>query len=83
MILRLRADGAVAQALEVFFDPATEAAVRNVWDHLQKAGVPSLASRTHRRHRPHVSLTMAELIKTHELDEARKGLAATHLDVTL
>ena len=83
MIRRLTADEAVAQALELFFDPATEAAIKDVWAQLEAAGVPSLASRTHRRHRPHISLTVAELIKTHDLDETHERLAATHLDVTL
>jgi 2'-5' RNA ligase len=75
--------GAVAQALELFFDPATEVGIKDVWAQLEAAGVPSLATRTHRRHRPHISLTVAELIKTHDLDETRQRLAATHLDVTL
>lgn len=73
----------MAQALELFFDPATEAAIKDVWEQLEAAGLPSLASRTHRRHRPHISLTVAELIKTHDLDETQERLAATHLDVTL
>jgi 2'-5' RNA ligase len=73
----------VAQALELFFDPATEAAIRDVWAQLEVAGVPTLASRSHRRHRPHISLAVADLIKTHDLDEAQERLANTHLDVTL
>jgi 2'-5' RNA ligase len=73
----------VAQALELFFDPAAEAVIKDVWGQLEAAGVSSLASRTHRRHRPHISLTVAELIKTHDLDGTRERLAATHLDVTL
>ena len=73
----------MAHAVEVFFDAASEAAVRAVWAGLEAAGVPSLASRTHRRHQPHISLSVAERIKTEQLQDARKRLAATHLDVRL
>jgi 2'-5' RNA ligase len=73
----------MAHAVEVFFDPTTEAAITAVWARLEAAGVPSLATRTHRRHRPHISLSVAERIKTGQLEDARKRLAATHLDVTL
>jgi 2'-5' RNA ligase len=45
--------------------------------------VPSLASRTHRRHRPHISLAVAEGIKPGQLQDASDRLAASHLDVTL
>jgi 2'-5' RNA ligase len=73
----------MAHAVEVFFDSTTEAAIKAVWARLEAAGVPSLASRTHRRHRPHISLSVAERIKTGQLQDARERLAATHLDVTL
>jgi 2'-5' RNA ligase len=73
----------MAHALELFFDPTTEAAIKDVWARLEGAGVPSLASRTHRRHRPHVSLSVAERIERHQLQGARECLSATHLDVTL
>jgi 2'-5' RNA ligase len=73
----------MAQALELLFDPSTEAAIKDLWARLETAGVPSLASRTHRRHRPHISLSVAEQIKTDQLQGACERLAATHLDVTL
>jgi hypothetical protein len=41
----------MAHALEVLFDRTTEAAIKDLWAQLEMAGVPSLASRTHRRHR--------------------------------
>ena len=47
-----RRRGAMGHALELFFDPTTEAAIRDVWARLETAGLPSLASRTHRRGRP-------------------------------
>ena len=75
--------GTMVHAVEVFFDSTTEAAIKAVWARLEAAGVPSLATRTHRRHRPHISLSVAERIKTGQLQDARERLAATHLDVTL
>jgi hypothetical protein len=65
----------MAHAVEVFFDATTEATIRAVWARLEAAGVPSLATRTHRRHRPHISLSVAERIETEQLEDV--------LDVTL
>jgi 2'-5' RNA ligase len=73
----------MGHAVELLFDPTTEAAIKGVWARLETAGVPSLASRTHRRHRPHISLSVAERIDTAQLQRARDCLTATHLDVTL
>jgi 2'-5' RNA ligase len=73
----------MAHAVELLFDPTTEAAVKGLWARLETAGVPSLASRTHRRHRPHISLSVAERIDAGQLQGARDFLASTHLDVTL
>jgi 2'-5' RNA ligase len=75
--------GAMGHAVELLFDPTTEAAIKDLWARLETAGLPSLASRTHRRHRPHISLAVAERIDTGQLLDARDCLAATHLDVTL
>jgi 2'-5' RNA ligase len=44
----------------MYFDGEADAAVRRLWQRLADAGLPSLATRTHRRHRPHVSLAVAE-----------------------
>jgi 2'-5' RNA ligase len=75
--------GAMGHAVELLFEPAAEAEIKDVWARLEAAGVPSLASRTHRRHRPHISLTVAERIDTDQLQGASDSLSATHLDVTL
>jgi 2'-5' RNA ligase len=48
----------MAQALEFFFDGEADTAVRSIWQRLERAGVPSLASRSHRRHRPHVTFAL-------------------------
>jgi 2'-5' RNA ligase len=73
----------MAQALVLLFDPSSEAVIRDVWAQLELAGVPSLAGRTHRRHRPHISLSVAERIEIGQLEGGRERLAATYLDVTL
>ena len=44
----------------MYFDGQADAAVRLLWQRLADAGLPSLATWTHRRHRPHVSLAVAE-----------------------
>lgn len=49
----------MAQALEFFFDSEAEAAVRGLWRRLADTDVPSLATRTHGRHRPHVTFALA------------------------
>jgi 2'-5' RNA ligase len=52
----------MAQALEFFFDEESDVAVRQLWHRLEESGVPSLATRTHRRHRPHVTFALADVI---------------------
>jgi 2'-5' RNA ligase len=73
----------MAHAVELLFDPISEKTVRDLWAHLERVGLPSLATRTHRRHRPHVSLSVAEQIRPGRLQHAQECLAARHLDVTL
>lgn len=48
----------MAQALECYFDADADDAVRALWQRLEQAGVPSLATATHRRHRPHVTVAI-------------------------
>ena len=62
----------MADALECYFDDEADAAVRALWQRLEQAGVPSMASRTHRGHRPHLSFAVAGAIPA----AARKSLAA-------
>jgi 2'-5' RNA ligase len=66
----------MAHALECYFDDDADAAVRALWQRLEQAGVPSLASRTHRAHRPHLSFAVAGAIPP----GVRRSLAA---DLTL
>jgi 2'-5' RNA ligase len=64
----------MAQALELYFDGETDAAVRGLWRGLDDAGVPSLATRTHGRHRPHVTFAVAGVIPQKTRDALREDL---------
>jgi 2'-5' RNA ligase len=66
----------MADALEMYFDDQADAAVRRLWQLLADAGMPSLATRTHRRHRPHVSLAVAESLTAADLAPLRSVLIA-------
>ncbi|MET7332804.1 2'-5' RNA ligase family protein [Nonomuraea sp. NPDC005650] len=64
----------MAQAVEMFFDDQADQKVRRLWEILADHGLPSLATLTHRRHRPHVSLTVAETLNEADLDDLRSAL---------
>jgi 2'-5' RNA ligase len=59
----------------MFFDDDADAAVRALWRRLHGAGVPSLAVRSHRRHRPHISLAVAGAVPQRTRDALRAELA--------
>jgi 2'-5' RNA ligase len=61
----------MVHSVEMVFDPDTEAAVRDIWDGLREAGIPSQAPAS----RPHATLTVAERIDP-EVDELLRPLAA-------
>ncbi|MGV0802617.1 2'-5' RNA ligase family protein, partial [Mycolicibacterium elephantis] len=46
----------MVHSVELVFDPATEAVIRDIWDALRDAGIPSQAPAS----RPHATLTVAE-----------------------
>jgi hypothetical protein len=50
------------QAIQFSFDATADSTVRDLWRTLSDAGVPSLATRTHGRHRPHVAFAAAKAI---------------------
>ncbi|MDY6998821.1 MAG: 2'-5' RNA ligase family protein [Actinomycetota bacterium] len=50
----------MVHSVELLFDPAAEAAVRDLWTALADAGIRSLAGHTSPSNRPHVTLTVAE-----------------------
>jgi 2'-5' RNA ligase len=64
----------MAQALEFLFDPDSDSAVRSLWARLEQVGVPSLATRTHRKHRPHVTFALAGTIPPATRDALRADL---------
>ncbi len=69
----------MAHAVEAFFDEEADAVVRGLWQRLDAAGVPSLAARSHRQHRPHVTLAVAGTIAPRARDELRADLARLSL----
>lgn len=74
----------MAYALEMLFDPHAEAAVRAMWASLEARGVRSMATVGHCRHRPHVSLLVAEHITPAQARAALEPLAeATDLVLCL
>ncbi|HET9139668.1 2'-5' RNA ligase family protein [Actinophytocola sp.] len=64
----------MAQALEFWFDDDADRAVRELWSKLERAGVPSLATRTHGRHRPHVTFAIAGAIPAATREALRADL---------
>lgn len=48
----------MVHSVELVFDPGTEAVIRDIWDALRDAGIPSQAPAS----RPHATLTVAERI---------------------
>lgn len=69
----------MAQALDLFFDAEADAAVRELWRRLDNAGIPSVATRTHQRHRPHVTLAMGASIPSAARKALRSELGALSL----
>jgi hypothetical protein len=61
-------------ALELYFDPPAERRVRALWDALEAAGVPSLRDHTHGKHRPHLSLAVAEALDAATVRHALDGM---------
>jgi hypothetical protein len=64
----------MTQALELFLDDDADHAIRGLWQRLEQAGIPSLATRTHGQHRPHVSFAVAAAFPAATRDLLRKDL---------
>ena len=60
----------MVHSVELVFDPDTETAIRQIWDELRDAGIPSQAPAS----RPHATLTVAERIDV-DVDELLSSLA--------
>src|SRR5690606_27988808 len=66
----------VVAALECYFDSRASRRVRALWDALESAGVPSLRDLTHGRHRPHLSLAVADRLDPVAVVDALAGMPA-------
>jgi 2'-5' RNA ligase len=59
----------VALAVCLLFDAPSDLRMRELWSRLEDAGVPTLATHTHRRHHPHLSYAVLrewDLGRVHE-----------------
>lgn len=65
--------GAMALAVCLLFDPPTERTLRRLWQRLEDDGVPTLATHTHGRHVPHLSLAV---LRSWDLDAVRAAVEA-------
>ncbi|BBY15591.1 2'-5' RNA ligase family protein [Mycolicibacterium litorale] len=70
----------MVHSVELLFDPATDAAVRGIWDDLSAAGVRSQAANRSPSNRPHVTLTVAERMADGVNDALRPLLAMLPFD---
>jgi 2'-5' RNA ligase len=52
----------VAEGVILLLDEHAERAVLHLWRTLEDAGIPSLATHSHRRHQPHVTLVVADRV---------------------
>lgn len=63
----------MALAVCLLFDPRSERVVRGLWARVEELGVTTLASHTHGRHHPHLSLAV---LRSWDLDRVRSALEA-------
>lgn len=61
-------------AICLLIDDPADAAVRELWRRLEEAGVPSLASHTHGRHLPHLTLAALRTFDVTDVQRALSGL---------
>jgi len=52
----------VAEGVILLLDDRAEHAVLRLWKALEEAGIPSLATHSHRRHQPHITLVVADRV---------------------
>jgi hypothetical protein len=64
----------VVAALELYFDPAAERRLRVLWDALEALGVPSMRDLGPGRHRPHLSLAVADALDPAVVERALAGI---------
>ncbi|MFC7481267.1 2'-5' RNA ligase family protein [Luedemannella flava] len=61
-------------ALELYFDTVAEQRVKTLWRNLTAAGVTNQGEHAHGKHRPHVSLVVADELDPVAVTDALKGL---------
>jgi 2'-5' RNA ligase len=61
-------------ALEIYFDLVAERRLRTLWTALEDADVATLGGHTHRRHRPHLSLVVADDLPPQQVVAALAGM---------
>jgi len=66
-------------ALEFFFDTAGEKSVRGLWQALEEVGVPSLGTKSHRGHRPHLTFAVGTALPDQTRNELTRQLALLSL----
>lgn len=64
----------MALAVCLTFDPATDRALRQLWDRLESQGVRTLATHTHGRHLPHLSYAVLRSFDVAAVRAAVEGL---------
>ena len=73
----------MAAGVELSFDAATDARLRALWDRLADVEVPTLRDYTHRQHRPHISLFVADRLNRDQVRAAVAPMLREPLDVRL
>lgn len=63
----------MALAVCLLFDARSDRRVRELWSRVEDAGVPTLATHTHRRHHPHLSYAV---LRSWDLDRVQEALHA-------
>ena len=68
-------------AVCLLIDDPADAAIRQLWQRLEDEGVPSLATHTHGRHLPHLTLAALRTYRIPDVQQALAGLpeAAPHV----
>jgi 2'-5' RNA ligase superfamily len=62
----------MALAVCLLFDPTTDRAIRQLWDHLERSGISTLLTHTHGRHVPHLSYAV---LRTFDVDAVAAAVA--------
>ncbi|WP_329035155.1 2'-5' RNA ligase family protein [Streptomyces sp. NBC_00178] len=70
-------------SVELLPDESTERAVRDAWEGLARAGLPSLASHRHPTNRPHLTLATADVLPPVACERLEEALAVLPVPLRL